>query len=131
MTHLVKTFDHGVSWEQEFGVTQAYAVNGTIYISGQFSHDEQGEFVGPGDIQAQTRQTLANLDRVLAGYGISRSNIAYMEIFLTNPHRDFGDVIPLFKAYLGTHRVAGTCIGVTSLVFPDQLVEISAIAHTD
>jgi 2-iminobutanoate/2-iminopropanoate deaminase len=130
MTNIVRTFDHGVSWEKEFGVTQAYAVNGTIHISGQFSHDMQGEFIGPGDIQAQTRQTLSNLDRVLTGYGVSRSNIAYMEIYLTNPQRDFGECITLFKEYLGTHRVAGTCLGVPSLVFPDQLIEISAVAYT-
>ncbi|MBE0340600.1 RidA family protein, partial [Paenibacillus sp. 28ISP30-2] len=75
MTNAI-TYNHGVAWEEAFGVTQGYSVNGTIYISGQFSHDMQGAFVGEGDIEAQTRQTLENLDLVLAGFGVTRSNIA-------------------------------------------------------
>ena len=46
------TYNHGVPWEDGFGVTQAYCVNGTIYISGQFSHDMQGAFVGATPSQA-------------------------------------------------------------------------------
>ncbi|GKS13385.1 hypothetical protein YDYSY3_43850 [Paenibacillus chitinolyticus] len=37
-----KTYNHGVAWEEAFGLSQGYSVNGTIYISGQFSHDMQG-----------------------------------------------------------------------------------------
>ncbi|KXL53756.1 putative aminoacrylate peracid reductase RutC [Anaerotignum neopropionicum] len=81
----IKTYNHGLPWEDEHGIAQGYCVNGTIYISGQFSHDIQGTFVGEGDIEVQTRQTLENLDRVLAGFGATRSNIAEMEIFLSNP----------------------------------------------
>jgi enamine deaminase RidA (YjgF/YER057c/UK114 family) len=35
----------------------------------------------------------------------------------------------LFKRYVGDHRPAGSLIGVTGLASPEQLVEISAIAH--
>jgi enamine deaminase RidA (YjgF/YER057c/UK114 family) len=131
MTNNITTYNHGVPWEEGNGVSQAYRVNGTIYISGQFSHDMQGAFVGAGDIEAQTRQTLENLDRVLAGYGITRSNLAYMEVYLINVQEHFETVIRLFKAYIGDHRPAGTLIGVTYLAFPEQLIEISAVAHTD
>ncbi|RUT47144.1 RidA family protein [Paenibacillus anaericanus] len=124
----VKTYDHGL-WDH--GITQGYSVNGTIYISGQFSHDTQGKFVGEGDIEAQTRQTLGNIDRVLAEFGVTRSNLAYMEIYLTTPQEHSEPVMSLFKEYVGQHRPAGSLIGVTYLAFPEQLVEISAIAHTD
>ncbi|EYF04898.1 RidA family protein [Chondromyces apiculatus] len=131
MTTKARTYNHGVSWEEAFGVTQGYCVNGTIYISGQFSHDMQGAFVGEGDIEAQTRQTLENLDRVLKGFGVTRSNIAEMEIFLTNPKEHFEPCVALFKEYVGDHRPAGTLIGVTALAFPHQLIEVRAVAHTD
>ncbi|NRR23483.1 RidA family protein [Brevibacillus sp. MS2.2] len=130
MTHG-KTYNHGVAWEEGFGVTQGYSVNGTIYISGQFSHDMQGVFVGEGDIETQTRQTLENLDRVLAGFGVTRSNIAEMEVFLTNPQEHFEQCVSMYKEYVGDHRPAATLIGVSGLAFPHQLIEIRAVAHTN
>lgn len=130
MTTKATIYNHGVSWEEGFGVTQGYCVNGTIYISGQFSHDMAGTFVGEGDIEAQTRQTLENLDRVLAGFQVTRSNLAEMVIYLTNPKEHFERCVALFREYVGTHRAAGTLIGVSALAFPHQLIEIRAVAHT-
>ncbi|MEK5236251.1 RidA family protein [Paenibacillus sp. FSL L8-0470] len=123
----VKTYNHDL-WDH--GITQGYSVNGTIYISGQFSHDTEGAFVGEGDIEVQTRQTLENLDRVLAGFGVTRSNLAYVEVYLTNA-QDFETCLKLFKEYMGDHRPAGSLIGVTFLAYPEQRIEISAVAHTD
>jgi 2-iminobutanoate/2-iminopropanoate deaminase len=128
---IAKTFNHGVAWEEGSGISQGYSINGTIYVSGQFSHDMQSTFVGPGDIEAQTRQTLDNLDRVLAGFGVTKLNLAYIEIYLTNVKEHFEPCIRLFKGYMGNHRPAGSLIGVTELAFPEQLIEISAIAHTN
>ena len=129
MASSATTYDHGVPWEEAYGVTQGYSVNGTIFISGQFSHDMAGAFVGQGDFDAQVRQTLENLDRVLAGFGVTRSNIAEMVIYLTNPREHFEPCVRLFKDYVGGHRPAGTLIGVSGLAFPEQLVEIRAVAH--
>lgn len=128
---MKKIYNHGVSWEEEYGLSQGYSVNGTIYISGQFSHDMEGTFVGEDDFETQTRQTLKNLDAVLAGFGVTKSNIAEMEIFLTNPQEHFEQCVTLFKEYVGDHRPAGTLIGVSGLAFPHQLIEIRAVAHTD
>lgn len=124
----IKTYDHGL-WDH--GISQGYSVNGTIYISGQFSHDKEGLFIGEGDIEAQTRQTLENLDRVLEGLGVTKSNLSYMEIYLTNAQEHSEPVLRLFKEYLGQHRPAGSLMGVTYLASPEQLIEISAVAHTD
>ncbi|WP_437676534.1 RidA family protein [Sorangium sp. So ce131] len=129
MTTTATTYNHGVPWEEGFGVTQGYNVNGTVYISGQFSHDMQGAFIGEGDFEAQTRKTLENLDRVLAGFNLTRSNIAEMVIYLTNPSEHFERCVRLYKEYVGQHRPAGTLIGVSGLAFPHQLIEIRAVAH--
>ncbi len=127
----VTTYNHGVAWEEAYGTSQGRSVNGAIYISGQFSHDMQGAFVGVGDFEAQTRQTLENLDRVLAGFDVTKSNIAHMDIYLANPREHFEPFGILFKEYVGQHRPAATLIGVTGLAFPEQLIEIRAVAHTD
>lgn len=127
MNH-VKTYDHGL-WDH--GISQGYSVNGTIYISGQFSHDEKGAFIGADNIEIQTRQTLENMDRVLEGFGVTKSNLAYVEIYLTDAQQHSAPAIQIFKDYLGQHRPAGSLIGVTDLAFPEQLIEISAVAHTN
>lgn len=128
----VTTYNHGIASAEANGfISQGYSVNGTIYISGQYSQDMQGAFVGAGDFEAQTRQTFENLDRVLAGFGVTRSNIAEMVVYLTNPQEHFEPFVALLKEYVEGHRPAGTLIGVTYLAFPEQLIEIRAVAHTD
>ena len=89
----------------------------------------KGKFIGAGDIQAQTRQTLKNLDRVLESFGATKSNIAEIEIFLTDPQRDFEECIKIFKEYVENYKPAGTLVGVSGMAFPDQLIEIRAVAH--
>lgn len=124
----VKIYNHDL-WDH--GISQGYSVNGTIYISGQFSHDMEGAFVGDGDIEAQTRQTLENLDSVLEEFGATKSNLTYLEIYLTNAKEHTEPVIRLLKEYMEQHRPAGSLIGVNYLASPEQLIEISAVAHTD
>ncbi|WP_270165914.1 RidA family protein [Paenibacillus sp. SYP-B4298] len=127
--NTVKTYHHNL-WDH--GISQGYSVNGTLYISGQFSHNETGEFVGIGNIKTQTLQTLDNLDRVLAEFGITKDHLAYVEIYLTNAQEHGEQAIELFKEYMGDHhRPAGSLIGVTYLAFPEQLVEIRAVAHIE
>nr|WP_106780823.1 RidA family protein [Lysinibacillus timonensis] len=125
---IIQTYNHNL-WD--YGITQGYRVNDTIYISGQFSHDQEGAFVGEGDIKTQTLQTFENLDRVLEAFGVTKSNLAYVEIYLTNQQEHFEQVIELFQQYIGEHRPAGSSIGVTYLAFPEQLIEVSAVAHID
>lgn len=131
MKQKATTYKHGVPWDGAHGISQGYSINGTIYISGQFSHDMQGTFIGEGDIEAQTRQTLENLDRVLTGFGVTKSNLADVTIYLTNAQEHFEPVVRVFKEYMGEHRPAGSLIGVTYLASAVQLIEISAVAHTD
>jgi len=123
-------YSHGVSWEEGNSVSQGYSVNGTIFIAGQFSHTLEGDFVD-GDAAAQTRQTLENLDHVLKGFGVGRSNIAAVDIFLVHAKRDFDAVVAEWKRYIGDHRPAATLIGVSYLASDAQIVEIKAVAHTD
>ncbi|MCD7034295.1 RidA family protein [Metabacillus sp. GX 13764] len=123
----IKTYNHDL-WDH--GISQGYRVDHTIYISGQFSHNEKGNFIGEADIKTQTEQTLKNLDHVLKGFGVTKFNLAYVEIYLTQPPAHAEEVINMFKAYVDTHRPAGSLIGANHLAFPGQLIEIAAIAHS-
>ena len=128
----IATYNHGAgSAEANAIISQGYRINDTIYISGQYSHDMKGVIVGVGDFDAQARQTLENIDRVLAGFNVKRSNIADLVVYLTNPREQSEPLVPILQEYLGDHRPAATVIGTTGLYYQQQLIEIRVVAHTD
>ncbi len=63
-------------------------------------------FIGESDIKTQTLQTLENLDRVLEEFDVTKSNLAFVELHLTNQQEHFEQVMRLFKEYIGEHRPA-------------------------
>ena len=68
MTIEKVTKNFGVPWEKEYGYSQAVKVGDTIYLAGQVSHDDDGNTVGPGNMEAQMRQAYANIKKLLAQY---------------------------------------------------------------
>lgn len=62
-------------WEKEYDYSQAVKVGDTIYVAGQVSHDDSGKIVGIGDMEAQMRQSYANIKKVLATYVATMENI--------------------------------------------------------
>jgi enamine deaminase RidA (YjgF/YER057c/UK114 family) len=131
-TSKVKTFNLGAASEHADNlISQGYSVNGIIYISGQYSHDTTDAVTAVGDFAAQVRQTVKNIDLVLAGFNVTKYNIADMTIYLTNPPEQAVPLVPLLQEYLGKHRPAATVIGVTSLWYPEQLIEIRVVAHAN
>lgn len=131
-TAKVTTFNLGAASEHANTlISQGYRVNGTIYVSGQYAHDTEDAVTGAGNLEAQVRQTLKNIDRVLAGFHVTKSNIAEMVIYLTNPPGQSAALVPLLQEYLGAHRPAATVLGVTGLWYPEQLIEVRVVAHVD
>ena len=58
-------------------------VSGThIVLAGQVPIDEQGETVGPGDIEAQTRQVLKNIEGVLRGAGATFADVVKYTVYV-------------------------------------------------
>ena len=113
----------------------------TIYVSGQLSHDEQGNLVGAapldadrkiadhGNMGVQMAQSYANLRTVLAEFGASLDNVVEEVLYVTDMEAAFavaGEVRR--EAYGGTPVVASTILVTPRLAFPEQLIEIKAIA---
>ena len=40
----------GMPWEAQYGYAQAVKVGDTIYVSGQLSHDDNGNMVAPAPL---------------------------------------------------------------------------------
>ena len=59
----------GVPWEKEYDYAQTVKIGDTIYVSGQVSHDDHGNIVGRGNMEAQMRQAYSNIKKLLEYYG--------------------------------------------------------------
>jgi enamine deaminase RidA (YjgF/YER057c/UK114 family) len=131
----------GMPWEEQYGYAQAVKVGDTIYVSGQLSHDDQGNMVAPapldsagkiadhGNMGAQMAQSYANIEKVLANFGATMDNIVEEVVYVTDMDEAFAVVGEVRKqAYGGRPVVASTVLVTPRLAFPDQLIEIKVIA---
>jgi aminoacrylate peracid reductase len=97
-----------------------------VAASGMASIDEAGVVVAPGDIAAQTVQTIKNLKAALAGVGAELEDVIKVTVYLSDfahyPDMDaaYRDFFALFPPARATVRA--------DLVYPSLLVEIEAWA---
>jgi len=99
----------------------------TVYVSGQVALDAAGRLVGPGDVVAQTRQTLDNVKAVLAAAGATLDEVVKVTVYLADVD-DRPRVNEVRKAYFGQNRPASTLVEVSRLAIEGLLVEIDAVA---
>ena len=119
------------SWQEKFGYSQGCRVDEAqrlLFVAGQIALDENGDVVGEGDFEAQTRQVFTNMGRVLELAGMSFENLVQVGGFLT----DIGQLPTYARVrdeFVNTSAPpASTTIEVTSLALPELLVEVNAIA---
>lgn len=107
---------------------QAIRVGEFVYTAGQIPIDPQtGNFV-EGDITAQTRQVLKNLQAVLEAAGSSLERAVKATVFLKNIS-DFGAMNEEYSEFLGASKPARSTVAVADLP-RGALVEIDLIAMT-
>ena len=97
-----------------------------IYVSGSTAVKD-GKVVGPGDVVAQTRQTIETITAALEQAGSSLADVVRYRIYLTNV-ADSDKVIPIFGEYFGEIRPAGTLVAVSALIAPELMIEIEVDA---
>ena len=115
------------------GIPYAYAATAPeialIVTAGACPLDDQGRVVAPGDIAAQMRQALENLRIALEESGAAMRDVLKTTIFVSTSSRD--DLVVAWNEVaggFGDHNPPSTLLGVSVLGFPDQLVEVEAIA---
>ena len=118
----------GMSWEKEYGYSQAVKVENTIYVSGQVSHDDKGNIVGRGDMEVQMRQAYANIKNVLAQYGATMDNIVDEVLFVTDMDAAFAARVKCKQeVFSGNVGLASTIVQIQRLAFLELLIEIRCI----
>jgi reactive intermediate/imine deaminase len=100
-----------------------------IFVSGQVARNAAGETVGRGDIRAQTRQALDNVKAVLEAAGATIDDIVKVTVFVTDV-RHLAAIHEVRAEYFRQDYPASTLVEVKSLVSPELMIEIEAIAVT-
>ena len=101
-----------------------------VFASGQVARDVDGSLVGPGDIRAQTRKTLENLQAVLAEGGATMDDVVKVTVFVPSLSEHFAAIHEVRREFFKSDYPASTLVEISSLVDPEMLIEIEAIAVT-
>jgi enamine deaminase RidA (YjgF/YER057c/UK114 family) len=101
----------------------------TVWTAGACPLDEQGTVVAPGDVAAQARQVIANLVVALEAAGARLTDVARSTVYVASADRaDLVEAWDVVRAAFGDHDAPSTLLGVAALGYPDQLVEVEAVA---
>ena len=80
-------------WQDKFGFVQANALTGAervVLCAGQTSSDADGNPVHAGDMRAQVRQALDNLETVLGQAGLGLADVVRLNYYTTDIKAFFG-----------------------------------------
>ena len=93
-----------------------------VHLAGQLANDTSL------DIQAQTQETLDNIDRLLIEAGTDKTQILSVIIFLKDIEQDYTAMNEIWDAWVAEgHAPARTCVE-SKLYAPEVLVEMTVTA---
>lgn len=98
------------------------------FMAGAVPLDADGKLVGEGDLAAQTRQVIANLEEALREVGSGLEHVVASTVYVVGPQedQDVWEVVRTSGLAVGPHT--STLLGVSWLGYTGQLVEITAVA---
>jgi enamine deaminase RidA (YjgF/YER057c/UK114 family) len=111
------------------GYSHAVSTSGRlIVVSGQVPVDADGNLVGAGDAEAQTRQVFHNLAFALAAAGATMADVIKLGYFLTDLE-DLPIVRRVRDEFVNVvEPPASTLVQVGGLVNPEFRIEVEALA---
>ena len=114
-------------YEDVIGFSRAVRVGDTVYVSGTVAWGEDGKFVGEGDVYAQAKQALRNIEKALQQAGASLGDVVRTRIYLTDIDR-WEEAARAHAEAFAEVRPAATMVEVSRLADAKMLVEIEAVA---
>ncbi|MBF7728708.1 RidA family protein [Pseudomonas sp. N040] len=103
-------------------LSQVVIHNGTVYLAGQVGNDMAA------GIQQQTRETLDNIEQLLAEAGSDTSRILSVTIYLKDIAADFDGMNQVWDQWLPAGLAPARATVEARLCEPEILVELSVIA---
>ena len=114
-------------YEDVIGFSRAVRVGDLVFVSGTVAWGSDGKLVGAGDVYAQAKQTLANIEGYLREAGASLKDVVRTRIYLTDMSR-WREVARAHREAFGDVRPASSMLEISRLAEPEMLVEIEAVA---
>ena len=99
-----------------------------LFISGQVAQDNDGNTVGIGDCEAQTRQVMSRIQAIAKAAGSGMADVVKITTFIT----DIANYPAFSKVRAETFPSsppASSTVVVAGLVRPEFLVEVEAVVH--
>ena len=100
-----------------------------LFTAGACPLDDAGATVAPGDIAAQAERVMANLRTALAAAGAGLDDVLKTTVYVATDRRE--DLVAAWdvaRRHFGDHDAPSTLLGVAVLGYPDQPVEVEAVA---
>lgn len=100
---------------------------GVLYVSGQLPMDHETGIMENGDIEAQARRALHNVDLVLKAAGTTKELVTMCRVYI--PDMDMWDKVnDIYAEFFGEHKPARVVVPTKDL-HHGVLVEIEATAE--
>lgn len=100
-----------------------------VFAAGACPLDNDGATVGIGDVRAQAARAMVNLQISLRDAGASFDDIVRTTVYVASgDRRDLIAAWHVVRDALAPHDPPSTLLGVAVLGYPDQLVEVDAVA---
>jgi 2-iminobutanoate/2-iminopropanoate deaminase len=106
--------------------SQGARIGNLVSTAGQGAHDPRTGSLATGDITAQTRQCLRNVEAVLRAGGATLDDVIRVGVFLARKE-DYAAMNDVYREFFGVDPPARTTVYV-GLAPDDLLVEIDALA---
>jgi 2-iminobutanoate/2-iminopropanoate deaminase len=106
--------------------SQAIEANGFVFLAGQVGDVPGTPGPVPGGIEAETRQMLDNVGRLLRAVGLDYPDVVKATVYLRD-FDEFGAMNGVYREYFPSEPPTRATVGVTRLAL-DYRVEIEVIA---
>ena len=114
-------------YEDIIGFSRAVRAGDLVFVSGTVAWGPDGKLVGKGDVYAQAKQTLANIEGYLREAGASLRDVVRTRIYLTDIGR-WEEVARAHREAFAEAPPASSLLEISALADPEMLVEIEAVA---
>jgi enamine deaminase RidA (YjgF/YER057c/UK114 family) len=121
-----KNFSSGAKWEDIVGYSRAVRVGNIIEVAGTTAV-ENGKVIEPNDAYLQTKIIIQKIEKILVEAGTSLKDVVRTRMFVTDISRweEYGKA---HGEYFRNIKPASTMVEVKSLIDPEMLIEVEAIA---
>ena len=117
----------GAPWESIAGYSRAVRVGQFIEVAGTTAVDAEGNFIGEGDVVAQTQYVLEKIQHAIELAGGAMSDVVRTRIYVTD-REHMMEVVKVHGKFFGEIMPASTGVEIGALIDDRLLVEIEASA---